>query len=126
MHKDKTLQMCSRCGKEVETLKHRFWECCENKKIDSEDVIKSQKLCGQAKKHWGSRGASFWNGGALPHKLRAEQPRIVSEAEAKAKAEEDFTEALDRECLVPTDGAGGGVWDPEVKGTDRWVQERRL
>ena len=34
LHKDKTLQMCSRCGKETETLRHRFWECCDNKKID--------------------------------------------------------------------------------------------
>ena len=72
LHTDKTLHICSRCGKDVETLKHRFCECCENKKIESEDVIKSQKLCEQAKKQWESRGACFWNGGASPHNLRAE------------------------------------------------------
>ena len=44
LHKDKTPQLCSRCGKETETLRHRFWECCENKKINSEDVTKSQRL----------------------------------------------------------------------------------
>ena len=41
--------------------------------------------------------------------MRAEQRRIICENEARAKAEEDFTEALDRECLVATDGAGGVV-----------------
>ena len=45
----------------------------------------------------------------MPHNLRAEKPRTVGEAEARAKAEEDFAEALDRECLVATDGAGGAV-----------------
>lgn len=45
----------------------------------------------------------------MPHNLRAEQPRVINEDEAKAKAEADFVEALDKECLVATDGAGGAV-----------------
>ena len=104
--------------------RHRFWECCENKKIESEDVIKSQRLCEQAKKQWGNRGACFWNGGALPHNLRAEQPRAISESKANAKAEADFVEALDKECLVATDGVEG-LWEPEAKGTDRSEREQR-
>ena len=38
-----------------------------------------------------------------------EPPTRVAEDEAKAKAEADFIEALDEECLVATDGAGGAV-----------------
>ena len=72
-------------------------------------MIKSQNLCEQAKLHWESRGACFWNGRILPRNLRASKPRRVSEAEARAKAENDFVEALDKECLVATDGAGGAV-----------------
>ena len=94
-HNDKTLQMCSRCGKEPETLRHRYWECCENKNIKADDVVQSQKLCEQANVQWESRGACYWNGGALPHNLRAEQPRRVKEYEAKVRAEADFVEALD-------------------------------
>ena len=45
----------------------------------------------------------------MPRNLRASKPRRVSEAEARAKAEKDFTEALDKECLVETDVAGGAV-----------------
>ena len=59
--------------------------------------------------HWEDRGACFWNGGILPRNLRASKTRRVSEAEARAKAEKDFTEALDKECLVATDGAGGAM-----------------
>ena len=33
----------------------------------------------------------------------------MSEAEAMATTEEDFAEALDRECLAAIDGAGGAV-----------------
>lgn len=47
--------------------------------------------------------------GGLPHNLRASKPRRGSEAEARARADEDFVEALDRECLVATDGAGETV-----------------
>ena len=59
--------------------------------------------------HWENRGACYWNGGALPHNLRAEPPRRVKKYEAEAKAEEDFAEALEEEGLVATDGAGGTV-----------------
>ena len=108
-HADKKQQMCGRCGEEPETLRHRYWECVKNKDIDAEDITQSQKLCEQAKKHWDSRGACYWNGGALPHNLRAEPPRRVKKYEAKAKAEKDFAEAMEREGLVATDGAGGTV-----------------
>ena len=67
------------------------------------------KLCEQAKDQWESRGACYWNWGALPHNLRAELPRRVKEYEAETKAEADFIEALGEECLVATDGAGGSV-----------------
>ena len=46
---------------------------------------------------------------SIPHDLRAEQPRANSEDEAAARAEADFIETLDKECLVATDGAGGAV-----------------
>lgn len=75
LHADPVLQQCSRCGKEVETLGHRFWECIENAKIDSDDVIKSQNLCRQTNLHWDERGACFWNVGIQPHNLRASKLR---------------------------------------------------
>ena len=112
MQPDCTLILCSSSAAGVARkwkALHRFWECCENAKIESDAVIKSQNLCRQAKLHWDDRGACFWNGGISPHNLRASKPRRVSEAEARAKAEEDCIEALDRECLASTDGAGGAV-----------------
>ena len=45
----------------------------------------------------------------MPHNLRAVPPRKVKKYEAEANAESDFVEAMEREGLVATDGAGGTV-----------------
>ena len=109
LHADPKLRQCKRCGEGVETLMHRYWECKGNANIQEEDVQKTQKLCGQAKLHWEDRGSCFWNGGLLQHNLRAGKARCVVEAEAKAKTEHNLVEAMEREGLVATDGAGGAV-----------------
>ena len=48
-HSDNTLQICSGCGKEPETPRHRYWECCENKNIKAEDVVQSQNYANKPK-----------------------------------------------------------------------------
>ena len=90
-HADPKLQICVRCGAAPETLKHRYWECEKNKDIEADDVTQSRKLCEQAVKHWDSRGACYWNGGAMPHNLRAVPPRRVKKYEAEAKAEREIS-----------------------------------
>ena len=112
-HKDEDQKECKRCGKgKEETLKHRYYECEANERIDSDDVKQTKFLCriaGGSK--WEEWGSCYWNGGMLPADMRAESPKHISEDEATRSADDredaDFVHDMENTGMVATDGSGG-------------------
>eukprot|EP00969_Alexandrium_andersonii_P184245 8140562-Alexandrium_andersonii.AAC.1 len=56
---------CPRCGKEPETLEHRYWGCECNKALAASDVQRTQQLCERARRDCG-RFPCLWLRGIAP------------------------------------------------------------
>ena len=110
-------QSCDRCGADIETPEHRYYECPANASIVGEEELrwlqKSQWVVEQAKLR-GAPDRLLWCRGVLPFnrsgRLAHENPDEEAKSPFQWAVGNKLPDSLGAEgCCLYTDGSGGGA-----------------